>query len=271
MQIGNFNFSIISLKFKPVEKNYRFYGSYYRGMLGRYLKRRFCVLKNMQCDSCPLNDKCLYMLSFERYKDVLFPPYVINRAERDYLRIVFVGSFAEFAEVYLDAFKRQLDIEKAGFVNPFSKGVFNKKVLTNSNDIEEKNLEADKLNIEVRFVRIKQNSKMISCDNLTFYDILKAVEKRIYLVNKFYGNKNYKVFLPDAAIKTSIIECRYENIKRYSNRKKRTMNIPSITCRFSVEGEIQALYPYLYLSSLLNIGTNASMGFGEVFLDFKLS
>ncbi len=267
MQIGNFNFSIIELKFEPVERDYRFYGSYYRGMLGRYLKRRFCVLRDADCDSCPLNDKCLYMLSFEKYRDVLFPPYVINRANRDGLRVVFVGSFSEFSEVYLNAFKNQLKITDAGFINPFSNGLYSRKILTNAVDIAEMDFKSDSLILDIRFVRLKKNSKMISCEELEFNDILKAIEKRIYLINKFYGDKSYKVFIPPFEGKWEKTACNYENVKRYSNRKKRTMNIPSMNCTFKLYGNIEEIYPYLYLANLLNIGTNASMGFGGVFLD----
>jgi hypothetical protein len=264
MQIGSFNLSIIELKFKPIEKNYNFYGSYYRGMLGRYLKRRFCVLRDMKCGECPLNDKCLYMLTFERYKDALFPPYIINRAQKDRLRIVFVGSFSEFSEVFIDAFARQLEVKDAGFINPFSTGFFKQKIITNSTDMLEAGFNNDSLTVDIKFVRLKKDSKMIECRNLAFSDILNAIEKRIYLVNKYYGDANYKVFLPEFNGDFRKTQCKYINVRRYSNRQKRSMNIPSINVEFKISGKLNKIYPYLYLASLLNIGTNASMGFGEL-------
>ncbi len=267
MQIGNFNFSVIELRFEPVDKNYKFFGSYYRGILGRYLKRRFCILKNAECPSCPLNDKCLYMLAFEKYEGVLFPPYVINRAEKNRLRLVLIGSFSEFGDVYLEAFERKLKVEEAGYLNPFYNEIMKQKVVVNSRDISHLMANLEELEVEISFLRLKKSSKMVPCDTLSFEDILRAVEKRIYLINKFYGDTAYKVFLPRFEGRAEKSLCSYFKVRRYSNRKKKTMEIPSINCSFSVNGDLSSIYPYLYLSSLLNIGTNSSMGFGQVKLN----
>ena len=267
MQIGNFNFSVIELRFEPIEKDYKFFGSYYRGMLGRYLRRRFCILKNAECSSCPLNYKCLYMLAFEKYEGVLFPPYVINRAEKDRLRLVLIGSFSEFADVYLEAFERKLKVEESGYLNPFYNEIMKEKVIVSSKDIAHLTAKLDRVGVEISFLRIKKNSKMVSCDVLNFEDILRAIEKRIYLVNKFYGDTRYKVFLPQSKVKAEKKFCSYFKVRRYSNRRKRIMEIPSMNCSFTIKGDLSSLYPYLYLSSLLNIGTNSSMGFGQVRLN----
>ena len=265
MQIGNFKFSVIELEFESVERDYKFYGSYYRGMLGRNLKRRFCVLRDMECKECPLNDKCLYMLSFEKYKDILFPPYIINRGERDHLRLTVVGSFCDFAEMYLQAFRNTLNVKEGGFYNPFYDTFSKSKVVVNSmglNDIEFNDI--DKLKLSLSFVRLKKNSQMIDCNEISLKHILNAIEKRIYLTNKYYGDAAKKVYLPDVEIDSKILECKYFQVKRYSNRKKREMRIPSVNIRMELFGELKKLYPYLYLASFLNIGTNASMGFGEI-------
>jgi len=263
MQIGNFTLSIISLKFKPVDKNYRFYGSYYRGMLGRNLKRRFCVLRDENCKDCPLNDKCLYMLSFEKYKEILFPPYIINRSSKDSLRITLLGSFTQFSEIYMDAFKR-LDLQEAGFYNPFSDEIENKKLVLNSEHFSTFKNFSNKIVVETKFIRLKKNSKMLSCEDFTFETLLKAIEKRIYLTNKYYGVSNLKVYLPKVEVEYKKEDCRYEKIYRYSNRQKRKMLIPSMSAKFSITKGFNKLFPYLYLASFLNIGTNASMGFGSI-------
>ncbi len=265
MQIGNFNLSIISLKFKPVDKDYRFYGSYYRGMLGRNLKRRFCVLRDMECKECPLSDKCLYMLSFEKYKDILFPPYIINRSSKDSLRITLIGSFTQFSEIYMDAFKR-LNLQEAGFYNPFSNKIESKKLILNSEHFATFNNFSNEIMVEVKFIRLKKDSKMLPCEDFTFETLLKAVEKRVYLTNKYYGNPNLKVYLPKVEIEYKKNDCRYEKIYRYSNRQKRKMLIPSMSAKFLITKGTKELFPYLYLASFLNIGTNASMGFGSIYI-----
>ena len=269
MQIGNFNFSIIELRFEKVDKDYKFFGSYYRGMLGRYLRRRFCILKNAECSTCPLNDKCLYMLAFEKYEGVLFPPYVINRAERNRLRLVLIGSFSDFSDVYLEAFERRLKVQEAGYFNPFYNEIVRQRVIVNSREIAHLTVDLDSAAIDISFLRIKKNSKMVPCEALNFEDILRATEKRIYLVNKFYGDTTHKVFLPPFGGDAFKVSCDYFKVKRYSNRKKRAMEIPSINCSFKIKGNLGAIYPYLYLASLLNIGTNASMGFGQVRLNLQ--
>ncbi len=267
MQIGSFDFSIIELRFEPIDKKYKFFGSYYRGILGRYLRRRFCILKNAECSTCPLNDKCLYMLAFEKYEGVLFPPYVINRAERNRLRLVLIGSFSEFSDVYLEAFEKRLKVEESGFFNPFYNEITHQKVVINSRDIIGLLPSIASLCVDLSFLRLKKNSKMVSCDALCFEDILRAAEKRIYLVNKFYGYASYKVFMPNFNGKSRKKSCVYFKVRRYSNRKRELMEIPSINCSFNIKGNVKEIYPYLYLSSLLNIGTNASMGFGQVKLN----
>lgn len=267
MEIGNFNFSIIELKFEPVERDYFFYGSYYRGMLGRYLKRRFCILKNMECQLCPIKDKCLYMLSFEKYEDVLFPPYVINRAERDRLRVVFVGSFSEFSEVYLEGFSKNLKPFEAGYFDPFENKIRKDKVIINSRQIAQFKIKKDEINLIVRFARIKKDSKLINCEDINEKVFFDAIERRIYLINKYYGNSEFPVFLPDKKPFFELKNCRYHKIKRYSNRKKRSMQIPTATFGVKLRANAEEIYPFLYLSNFLNIGSNASMGFGVIELD----
>ncbi len=264
MQIGNFHLSILDIKFEPIEKDYQFYGSYYRGMLGRSLKRRFCVLRDSKCSVCPLNDKCLYVLSFEKYKDVLFPPYIINRSSRDSLRIVFIGSFSQFADTYIDAFRR-LKIKKAGFYNPFKNVIEDKKTVFNAADFGDITYNKDEMNMDIRFIRLKKDSKMLSCEQLGFEDILNATEKRIYLINKYYGNPDDKVYIPDFNGKQDKVFCKYNKVYRYSNRQRKKMLIPSMSTKFVVKGnDVKMIYPYLYLATFLNIGTNAPMGFGNI-------
>ncbi len=264
MQIGNFKLTVLEFKFEPIDKNYRFYGSYYRGMLGRYLFKKFCILRNANCDSCPLNDKCLYMLTFERYKDALFPPYIINRAEKNYLRITLLGGLVELSDIYIDAFKKQLEIKENGFFHPYLTDIQPNKIVFSSSDLESIKAVDDSFIVDVSFLRLKKNSRLVSCDEMTFNDLLKAIEKRIYLANKFYGDKEYKVFLPEFKGDFKKIECKYEKVKRYSHRKKRLMEIPSMDCSFEVKVDVESIYPFIYLATLLNVGTNASMGFGQL-------
>ncbi len=269
MQIGDFDISVINLDFEPVDKNYRFFGSYFRGMLGRSLKRRFCVLKDMDCAQCPLNDKCLYVMSFERYKDVLFPPYVINRAKNNNLRISFVGSFTAFCEIYIDAFKK-LNIEDGGFFNPLTNNMESVKVICNSKEFENLKPLTDELSVDVKFGRFKKDSKLINCEDLDIDFLFNAIERRIYLINKYYGNPKEKVYIGKFGGSWEKIYCKYERIYRYSNRQKRKMLIPSISFGFKLKGDLSDIYPYFYLASLLNIGTNPSMGFGEMNIAFKI-
>jgi len=267
MQIGNFKFCLLEFEFEPVEKVYKFYGSFYRGMLGRNLKRRFCVLRNTECEVCPLKENCLYMLSFEKYRDVLFPPYIVNRDGRDYLRLSVVGSFCEFAEVYLQAYKSSLKIKKAGFFDPFDGELKKEKIVLNSRAFAEIEFSGDSISLSLRFVRLKRNSRMISCEDISYSDILKAIEKRVYLINKYYGNAVEPVFIDLDGVSGSIESCGYFDVKRYSFRKRQTMKIPSMNIILSLNGNLNKIYPFLVLSSFLNMGTNASMGFGQVKLN----
>ncbi len=264
MQIGNFNIAVMDLTFEPIEKDYKFYGSYYRGLLGRSLKRRFCVLKDMECAQCPIKDKCLYMLSFERYKDVLFPPYIINRAQRDHLRITFVGSFTEFCEIYLDAFKR-LNIIEGGFLNPLINLVQPVKMIVNSKQFGNLKPLTDELIVQIKFGRFKKNSRLVNCEEIDAGFILEVIERRIYLINKYYGDGGReKVYIGEFKGKWEKIYCKYERIYRYSHRQGRKMLIPAVSVGLKLKGDITGVYPFIYLASFLNIGTNPSMGFGTL-------
>jgi len=265
-KIGNFSFSILQWNFDPVERNYRFFGSYYRGILGTTLKRKFCILRNVECETCPLKDKCLYMLTFERYKDALFPPYVINRARRDFLRMVFVGSFAEFSEAFLGILSRRLNAKEKNYVMPLFGPVEGKKVIR-SVDLALLKSPSQQLSISLRFLRLKKDSRLIECEKLTFDDILRAIERRVYLVNKFYGDSISEVVVPEFEGTWTLTECSYFRVKRYSNRKKRLMEIPTAHCLFHIRGNVDSIFPFLVAGEYLNVGTNASMGFGE--LSFK--
>lgn len=261
--IGNFDFSMITIKHENVERDYQFYGSYYRGMLGRNLKRRFCILKNTTCEVCPLNDKCLYMLSFEKYKDNLFLPYVINRSKKDELRMTLLGTFSKFAKMYLEAFKKELKVKRAGFYNPFLDTIQEDELILNSKQFENIKDKND-FSLEIQFGRFKRDSKILNCAEVSFDDVTKAIERRIYLINKFYGQADEQIYIKSQfdAIK---LDCAFYNIARYSMRKKQSMSIPSVKLSFDIKNS-ENLYKYVYLSSFLNIGTNASMGFGQVYV-----
>ncbi len=259
---GDFNFSIVAIKHKGIDKDYTFWGSFYRGMLGRNLKRRFCILRNADCISCPVADKCLYMLSFEKYRDVLFPPYVINKATKDYVQLTLIGVFAQFAPIYIEAFKRELAIEQTGFYNPFKDSIVQDALLINSKEFGNISSLHNPLTLKVEFGRFKSNSKLIPDEELTFTDILKSVERRLYLVNKYFGNPSSKIYI-DRIPQAKKLHSEFVIVKRYSNRKNKLMSIPTINAIFFIEDALD-VYKYLKLASYLNIGTNASMGFGQL-------
>ncbi|SDC50728.1 hypothetical protein SAMN05660835_00906 [Desulfurella multipotens] len=259
--MGNFNFTIITIKHEGIDKDYEFYGSYYRGMLGRNLKKRFCILKNTTCEVCPLVDKCLYMLSFEKYKDTLFLPYVINKSTKNELRITLLGTFSKFSKMYLEAFTRDLKVKQSGFYNPFLNIIQEEEFILNSNQF--KNIEnKSNFTLNIEFGRFKRDSKILNCQEIDFDDIVKAIERRIYLTNKFYGKTQDEIYI-HSEFKATKIDCTFHNIARYSNRKKKLMSIPCTNLKFHIENS-KDLYRYIYLASILNIGTNASMGFGQV-------
>jgi len=261
--MGNFDFSMINIKHDSVDKDYLFYGSYYRGMLGRNLKRRFCIQKDSACETCVVSDKCLYMLSFEKYKDSLFLPYVINRCSDSELRITLIGVFSKFSEAYIKAFERELKIKRAGFYDPFEDTIQNKQPILNSQMFKEIKAR-ETFEVEINFGRFKRDSKVLDCDKITFDDIIKAVERRIYLINKFYGKEDESIYINEP-FEAKMLSCQYYNIKRYSNRKQKSMSIPSLKIKFFVKST-EALYKYFYLASFFNIGTNASMGFGQLYV-----
>ncbi len=264
-KIGNFSFSILQWNFDPIDRNYDFFGSYYRGILGTALKKRFCILRNSKCGICPLRDGCLYMLTFERYRDALFPPYVMNRTERDSLRMVMIGSFAEFSDVYLDTLSRRLRSKEAGFIVPGFEKLLEGRFVVRISELDVfKSIPYRKMMVEIKFMRIKKDSSLVECSKLMFDDILRAIERRIYLVNKFYGDSNSSVYIPKFNGSWRLVDCRYFVVKRYSNRKKCLMTIPSTNCKFEITGDIEVVYPYLFVAKFLNIGTNASMGFGQL-------
>lgn len=62
MLFGNYNFTCTFSRsaLLPVYK-----GSTFRGVFGHALKKVVCALRNMECDTCLLKNKCLYMRVFE--------------------------------------------------------------------------------------------------------------------------------------------------------------------------------------------------------------
>lgn len=62
MMLGHYNF-MCRFTTSAVLPHYK--GSTFRGVFGHALKRIVCVLKNQECEQCPLKGNCLYAMVFE--------------------------------------------------------------------------------------------------------------------------------------------------------------------------------------------------------------
>lgn len=283
----NFDFSTIRYVFEAVnefETPY-FMGSTFRGILGKKLKKMVCIKPLEECNKCEFRNTCPYTVIFETEhllnkpsKYIMKPPFEKSKVipgDKLFLEITLLGDTANYWEFITGSFsgvhhigkERYIKLKNVEFLHPFENRYYPvKSFVPRFEAVNFFELRTGKKEIKVRLFpsNIKANGRVIKFSEFNKDILIKAVISRITNVAFNYGIKNEKIFINKDSFDMTNSEFRPSPLKRWSNRKKKHMLIPAFEGRFSLEGDLSEIYPYLNIIETINIGKSVSFGLGKI-------
>jgi len=92
------------------------------------------------------------------------------------------------------------------------------------------------------------------------------LERRITLLSNLYcgANEAYTIPFVQKNLSLNANGLMMHDWQRYSSRQKTKMSLGGLQGSFTLEGELNELFPYLKLASFLNLGKNTVFGLGKM-------
>ncbi len=120
-------------------------------------------------------------------------------------------------------------------------------------------------------LRIRRKGKILL--KIDFPTIFRNIANRMEELTKRYGGWVDKEEIASLMILSQDIivvreELRLEELKRYSNRQGKTMDLSGLLGSIEFEGNITPFVPWLYAIQKLHIGRNTTFGMGNITVEF---
>lgn len=283
----NFQFSTIRYTFEAVnefETPY-FFGSTFRGILGRKLRKMVCIKPFEECKKCEFINTCPYTVIFETEhllnkpsKYIMKPPFEkkkLKSGDKLFLEMTLLGDTANYWEFITGAYSgvhhigkdRYIKLKSIEFLHPFESKYYPVKSFVprfEAVNFFELRTGKETINIRVYPSNIKANNQIIKFSNFNKDVLIKAIISRITNVAVNYGIKNEKIYINKDKFEIADMHLKPSPLKRWSNRKKRHMLIPAFEGSFSLKGDLSEIYPYLNVIETINIGKSVSFGLGKI-------
>lgn len=98
--------------------------------------------------------------------------------------------------------------------------------------------------------------------------IVKAVQRRLYILNCFEGNYDSEIYESDLEnVKIITQDVTHREVTRYSNRKESKMTLRGITGEIEVDSIPDAVLDMLLAGEIIHVGKNTTFGFGQYYLN----
>ena len=270
----------------------------FRSILGRSLKKIFCIQRQKVCSECVLNKRCGYSVIFEsplEKENPLLPginkkphPYTIffssKRGEivkSGNLHITLIGDEAISFTPYIyfalknagenGIFKERIRFKIKDVKIP-ERSIFisENKIDTNFTPLEfdlksSENQHIKHLKIELLTpLRLKIDKKLKK--DLTYHDLLKGAINRLNLLSAFYGNKGFNLnFKGDGKIFFERYELSGKSHFYYSSRQGQKLILSGVTGVMEVKKEFsEREFSILKGAETFGIGKSTSFGFGRI-------
>ncbi len=279
----------------------QFKGSTIRGGLGVALKKISCALRYQKCESCLLFETCAYAFLFEVKKGhqqrphpyVIIPPdspqRTFKEGEEFFFKIILFGRANDYLPHIIYAVKEmgknglgknqhdqgQMVLETAC---QGTKTIFADNQLGASSPLQHVELtpslpsNSNRLTIDCQTpLRLKYSNELRS--SLPFHLLVRAALRRISSLETAYGTGepelDYKGIVARATkIKVDKAECRWQDIKRYSNRQRQAMMLGGIKGRISYKGEtFSEFLPLIHYCQQTHLGKQTSFGLGKIAIE----
>ncbi len=274
-------------------------GSLWHGIFGNALRKLVCLVPNSECKSCMFLQQCDYPFLFEGVKSLdanlmekyhsIPVPHVfksdIDRANQ----LVAVQQQINVSVILIGKATQRLSIIIKAMALAGINGIGKARIPLQLKQVRQKNHLLQKLifaeeteyeaipaqsplipelpeSIQLKFNTPYRQGKEKTHLNTEYF--LMQIVRRISFLQHLYTTqsldadfKQLKVLAHHAEIDSEVF---FQQDKRYSSRHKQTLNTSGFmgTMAINMAG-IEALWPYIYLGQWLNVGKNASFGYGS--------
>lgn len=272
-------------------------GSTLRGAFGRALRKMSCMTKLTECKGCPLYRTCPYTNIFEtpapeshhvqKFSQVpngyiIEPPQWGKKryevGETFSFHLVLFGRLIEQLALIVFAFKRAfehqvangkatlLDVQHISFNGAESILKKGKIIYHNSVLPLPKRLPATLTMQFTTPLRLQENGKTLSVNNVHFSRLLLGLAKRISLLNEFH---HHPIQIDFEQLKQELTQIEdhkqleWRDWTRYSSRQNQRMQLGGLVGQWHLQHVSPQWASLLYVGQWLHCGKNATFGLGK--------
>ena len=117
-------------------------------------------------------------------------------------------------------------------------------------------------------LRLRLAEALVTPSELTFGMVFRSLLRRVSMLCEFYGDASLETdfaglgHIADRMARLSA-GLRWVEAQRWSGRQQRRVPLGGIVGEMEMAGDVQALWPYLWMGQWLHVGKGAVMGFGQ--------
>jgi len=278
-----------------------FSGSLWHGVFGKALYESVCINRGSACEDCPFLHSCDYSLLFtaprplktelmRHYQTIpvphiirvenltsmlLFPKQIVS------IRLIVIGTANQKLQLIIWALlkaginglgknRSKLQLQEVWLHHPnaLPRLIYQPPEIKAFPLPELLPIIAMPQQVTLRFISPYKQSGKTSNEGLDIPAFLMAIVRRVSLLQYFYTDKQLDADFKQLkvlvhALKVSNNQLVGQEQSRYSAKHRKMLDASGVlgSLELDLQG-MEALWPYLYLGQWLNVGKNASMGFG---------
>ncbi len=255
------------------EKPPFFVGSMFRGALGMALKRTVCINPTYQCEGCFSAKECLYYAFYEE-KNVFHKfrlGITLQPKSFDYSIYLFEEAIKSLPYV-LSAIQKAAEEEGYGKERKKMKIrqmsisrqiVYDSKSFLPLDELKPNHLSLDSFcpNVTLEFtmpLRIKENN-ILAKKEIALHTLISNIHRRLA---QLQGEKPTRLdYRVEGCIAHSTLN--FVEMKRYSNRQDKGMNMGGLKGVLRIEGLDEKSYEYLKIGEIIGVGKQTVFGLGS--------
>lgn len=275
-------------------------GSAWRGAFGTALKHTVCVVRNTPCQECMLKQTCAYPYIFEtpppenatkmRLYTAAPHPFVIhissNTSENPgeiklgltlfgqghrYLPYI-IHAFSKAGKQGMGSRKQIFELTQVDQINEdlSASCIYQNSLLTQPRTPKAAPAPKCPSSITIHLetpLRIKQEGKHCNETRLSFSSFFGSLLRRHSMLTYFHTDTPLETNFSGLMQQAREIQLRDQQLTwhdwtRYSSRQQTKMNMGGLIGSFSLDGDLQNFWPYLWLGQWTHTGKGTSMGLG---------
>ncbi len=302
--LGNYRLSFVAVDNVPIRK---FSGSAWRGLFGHSLKKTLCITQGEECNRCLLCYSCGYSYLFEtppppdaekmrkyqaaphpfillplHHEDMLFKP-----GEYFSVGLRLFGKANSYLPYIIQTWKNAGTAGLGQGTHRFQLAAVEQETQPGSEQWKpiyqpdspltaftpaapEQPPLPDSIRIHLNSpLRLKENGKTVSAEQLTFGNLFRPLLRRISMLSYFHSEQPLEVDFKQLNQQSNSVEIiqpqlYWQKWSRYSSRQKTSLDMSGIQGEFSLKPEqLEPFWPYLWLGQWTGVGKGTVMGQGQ--------